>query len=479
MKPHILWLEKLPSTVLVAVLVAAAAVPAAARSASPLRIAADSSHLPMQFLAPAEIGEVAGLPETGAEIHDILAPCNVRPGSHICDPEHLLSGGTFDQQSEALRRLSEVKKVSQCPGMGYEVYVAILNVAAEETHAAAVELGRRWGTLGGSEVCSAVIVYSARERAVAVAADKALEDTVLRAKVERSVEQAPFDSADAASADAVVSALVGQLSGVLDGSGSKQYVLVQQGAAIVLYGISSIIGLVATGLLVFCLYDIIAHWFHAMRFHNCQNKVKRVHEAFLNLQGELSLCPYCVNPVSNQPSSSHVVFLCGHRFHMECANRWFADEPSQSGQCAICTRGPTHRAETAKVAARRPSCACPPPSAPQPQEERVLSRPAAPQQAEAVREVGERLRQATVSPEETETSEAAANDTIADDEDGQNSMNSWDEAKSFMLERLHMEYPDIIEKDCLERWSRCHTEIWLSELRCPRYKSIFAKHTHK
>jgi len=310
---------------------------------------------------------------------------------------------------------------------------------------------------------------------LAVAADKALEETVLRKKVERSIELAPFDSADVASADAVVSALVEHISGILDGSGSKEYVLVQQGAAIVLYGISSIIGLVAFGLLVFCLYDIIAHWFHAMRFHNCQNKVKRVHEAFLNLQGELSLCPYCVNPVSNQPSSSHVVFLCGHRFHMECANQWFADEPSQSGVCAICTGGSPQRTETAKVAARRPP-SCLPPRAPQPQEG-VPSTPAAPQQAEAGREIGERLRQATVSPQEQETREAVANHAAADDEDS--SMNSWDEAKSFMLDRLHREYPDIIEKDCLKRWGTCHTEIWLSELRCPRYKSIFAKHSRK
>jgi len=269
-----------------------------------------------------------------------------------------------------------------------------------------------------------------------------------------------------------VMSLVGQVTAILDGSDSKHYVLVQQGAAIVLYGISSIIGIVATGLLIFCLYDIISHWFHAMRFHACQNKVKRVHEAFLSRQGELSLCPYCVTSVSNQPCSSHVVFLCGHRFHMECANQWFAEEPQHSGRCAICDCGSVRRGSV-----------------------RMAELPAKPQDANALplrvfepleqgpapSMVSEQRDKASVSPHERESSEVAEQCrecTPENDEDDKDSMNSWDEAKNFMLHSLHKEYPDIIHQDKLERWCSCNTEIWLSELNCPKYKSIFAKHTY-
>jgi len=461
------------------VVVAAFAALPTVRAMSTLRLAADTPSLTSRtFLAPSALnlgGETEIIP-------DILASCNERPGSHICDPEHLLSGGAFDQQSEALRRLSEVKKVSRCPGMGYEVYVALLSVPPEEAHAAAVELGRRWGTLGGNSACGAVVVYAARERVLAVAADRVLEETVLQPKTERSIERTPFDSAEPASADAVVGSLVGQLVGVLDGSDSKHYVLVQQGAAIVLYGISSIIGFVATGLLVFCLYDVLAHWFHAMRFHSCQNKVRRVHEAFLSREGELSLCPYCVTSVSNQPCSSHVVFLCGHRFHMECANRWFAEEPQHSGRCAICTGGATSRmlgnGKTGKA------CAKSAPASPlaltvfqAPDDGSGSPRCCGSELVERSSDGSgdkDRPKQASVSPQEKECDEVDENG-----EDGKNSMNSWDEAKNFMLHSLHKEYPDIIQQACLARWCSCHTEIWLSELRCPRYKSIFAKNSHK
>jgi len=406
-----------------------AAVYSAAREATP--------PVQHQFLAPSLV------PTMDADmLTDIISPCSERPGSHICDPEHLLSGSAFDAQSEALRRLSEVKHVSQCPGLGYEVYVALLSVPSEDAHAVAAELGRRWGVLGNSHACGAIVLYAARERVLAVVADRLLEESVMSTKIERSIEKVPLELAEPASADAVVASLVGQLTGVLDSFDSKKYVMVQQGAAIVLYGISSVIGLVVTGLLVFCLYDVMAHWFHAMRFHNCQTKVKRVHEAFLSRQGELTLCPYCVTSVSNQPSSSHVVFLCGHRFHMDCANRWFAEEPHNSGRCAICAGAPVRPRKAADAAKEAKEGGC---------------------------EVADRG-----------TAESSDVCQVCNEEDSQDAMNSWDEAKNFMLNSLHKEYPDIIKEADLDRWCSCHTEIWLSELHCPRYKSIFAtKQNHK
>lgn len=48
-----------------------------------------------------------------------------------------------------------------------------------------------------------------------------------------------------------------------------------------------------------------------------------------------------------------------------------------------------------------------------------------------------------------------------------------DQAQTYVLKSLHRLYPKIIPEDCVKRWTPCHTEIWLSELTCPRYNSIF------
>lgn len=48
-----------------------------------------------------------------------------------------------------------------------------------------------------------------------------------------------------------------------------------------------------------------------------------------------------------------------------------------------------------------------------------------------------------------------------------------DQAQTYVLQSLHRLYPKIILEECVKRWTPCHTEIWLSELTCPRYNSIF------
>mmetsp|Transcript_126174 Transcript_126174/g.353317 ORF Transcript_126174/g.353317 Transcript_126174/m.353317 type:complete len:244 (+) Transcript_126174:78-809(+) len=50
-----------------------------------------------------------------------------------------------------------------------------------------------------------------------------------------------------------------------------------------------------------------------------------------------------------------------------------------------------------------------------------------------------------------------------------------DEAQQFILSSLHRQFPEIIPDACLQKWSSCHTEIWLSELTCPRPKCILHK----
>lgn len=50
-----------------------------------------------------------------------------------------------------------------------------------------------------------------------------------------------------------------------------------------------------------------------------------------------------------------------------------------------------------------------------------------------------------------------------------------DEAQGFILRSLHKQFPEIIPEACLQRWASCHTQIWLSELSCPRYNSVLRK----
>merc|ERR1711920_816288 len=78
------------------------------------------------------------------------------------------------------------------------------------------------------------------------------------------------------------------------------------------------------------------------RFLLCQQKVKRVREAFLGNTNELPLCPYCVEFVKKKPTPSKVVFICGHTFHLACANAWFKETPERAGSCPIC-EGSTKR----------------------------------------------------------------------------------------------------------------------------------------
>ncbi|CAJ1346761.1 unnamed protein product [Effrenium voratum] len=50
-----------------------------------------------------------------------------------------------------------------------------------------------------------------------------------------------------------------------------------------------------------------------------------------------------------------------------------------------------------------------------------------------------------------------------------------DEAQTFILHSLHRRYPAIITKECIHSWEGCNAELWLTELACPRYSSIFNK----
>jgi len=185
--------------------------------------------------------------------------------------------------------------------------------------------------------------------------------------------------------------------------------LLERGATAILWIVACCVGAAAVALAICCMYDTASYWYHKVHFHSCKRKVERVHGVFSRRRGELPLCPYCVEVIADQASPQKVVFLCGHRFHMDCANRWFLENPGlEAGRCPICSEECCRDCREAD-----PSDGVPAP---------VLS------------------------------------DSVSD------------EAQGFILNSLHRRYPEIISVACVKRWLSCNTELWLSELSCPRWQ---------
>lgn len=183
------------------------------------------------------------------------------------------------------------------------------------------------------------------------------------------------------------------------------------------YGISGCASVILAVLMVCCVVDAIQHWRHWARFSACERKVRRASEAFSNRKGDLQLCPCCVEPLSSQPSPSKVVFLCGHRFHTACCNFWFLDSPTAAGRCPICEG------------------------------------------------VGRKISAELTGDQEDENESTAG---------GSN-----DESQFFTLLSLHKQFPEIISEECVRRWAKCNTQLWLAELTCPQYNSILQRHRNK
>jgi hypothetical protein len=194
----------------------------------------------------------------------------------------------------------------------------------------------------------------------------------------------------------------------------KKWTMFVMMASWLLTGVATCLALAAAALLTCCVYDAVSAWRHRARFRACQRQVKLVHEAFHSKRGDLPLCPYCVEHISCQRAPNKVVFLCGHRFHVECSNKWFQENPDVPTQCPICV-------------------------------DYVSGAP----------------------PTNNSCCNSNANAYEKESADG---------ALAFMLQNLRRRYPEIISEECAKRWISCHTEIWLSELVCPRYKSILRKH---
>eukprot|EP00928_Gymnodinium_smaydae_P080508 TRINITY_DN64193_c0_g1_i1.p1 TRINITY_DN64193_c0_g1~~TRINITY_DN64193_c0_g1_i1.p1 ORF type:complete len:297 (-),score=47.41 TRINITY_DN64193_c0_g1_i1:37-834(-) len=201
---------------------------------------------------------------------------------------------------------------------------------------------------------------------------------------------------------------------------------VHHAVVIFLSVVAACLALVAVVMLVCFAYE----WFNLCRYwarlFSCRMKVHRLHQAGIETKKDLLVCPYCVQPISAQKSRKQVVFLCGHRFHTACSNQWFLDHPACPSECPICI---SSRDQSEALGA---SC----------DDAALRCQPCYPEDSEEWQSADEAIEEAT--------------ETRGD--------------RYFILQSLHRLYPDIISKDCVQRWANRHTELWLSELGCKRYR---------
>lgn len=364
------------------------------------------------------------------------ALCRAGLQPHICDPDSLLSGIFIESQGDHLAQMAVGTGPPACPKSGYQVYVAMLRglddeyaarfvMIAEALETFARDWGRRANVLGGPCPNGVVIVYSGRDSALIATGDSG---TLV------PLQWVGRLTANEAIANAIAQVEVEMLKPTITTNvdwGLSEFRL--QPTRIALTVVASSLGLAWVLLSLCCVYDTLLHWRHRHHWAVCAQKIKRVHNVFQNGKGEVHLCPVCVEWVPNDYVDNHlkkalvVSFLCGHRFHSECLQKWFRRNPSRQGRCPICNLPHLF------------SC-------------------------------DEGLKDDKAKLKSTEMVEMTENDNFSD---ACRSVNAVDEIKSFFLRSLKLQYPEIITDDNLGRWKSTHTEIWLSELECPRYVSIF------
>lgn len=351
--------------------------------------------------------------------------CGTTFKSHICDPESILSPSVLEAQDRIVQHFEADLKSEYCPDKGYRVYMGIVHniVTKDSLRKVAKDLGSKWGVLGTPCNNGIVALCSLQDRGnLAIEVDDRLKERLFPSKLVDHLERTPLGVIEQ-SPDEIIMSLVSELDLVLDGSLNsrviidKHSMLLNSQTMMLFYAPVGLLGTIFAFLMLCCVYDTMAHWRHRAHFMSCAHKLKKVHNVFISEKAELPLCPVCVNSVTNAPSSRVVVFLCGHRFHTDCTNRFFRKHPELAGRCPICELPHSYSCDHPEAN----SLHC---------ESKSLA----------------------TSP-----------------------VNSVDEVKSFFLSSLRQQYPDIIPETSVERWSSCHTEIWLSELKCPRYQTLFDK----
>lgn len=350
--------------------------------------------------------------------------CGSSTKPHICDPDGLLSKMVRESQDLRLVQLEQGAGPPACPINGYHVFVAILGSLddsytghfesnGDALTAFAKDVGRSVGVLGRPCHNGAMIVYSGYDRAlVAVTDDGSLIP----------VHYVGQDLADNVVTNAIAEVEMDLQSPPSNPSfGLKDFQV--QPTRIFLTTFGAILGLAWVCLSLCCIYDTFMHWRHRHHWAMCAQKIRRVHNVFQDAGGDLRLCPFCVEWVPNAEDSQVkkamvVKFLCGHKFHTECLQKWFKAHTQKQGRCPVC---------------------------------------------------------------ELPHSYSSKDEYLSDisDREACRSVNAIDEIKAFFLRSLNRQYPDIITECECSRWKSSHTEIWLSELECPRYMSIFQQMRQK
>jgi len=338
-----------------------------------------------------------------------LEKCGRGHVSHICDPELLLDPKVLDGLDAQIAKSVVPVEIAVFGEVSSSVFGSAWNLD-EGFHAFASHLAQDWGVFGkgGSGI---FILYSVSDDYIDIRTDEKIH---IDHGLLRHLARAALRSADDPSL--VLQNLVRSVLELWSDESMAESLLTVDRSRLLFYLLTCSLGVVAILLVACFAYDIFSQWRHQARFRLCKNKVEKVHDAFGQRHAEcVQLCPICIEQLpacdTNKACAHAVTFLCGHRFHTDCANSWFMfnDAP---GRCPICELPHTYSSQ-------------------------------APAEGEGL-ESQSGVSQAT------------------------------DEIKAFFLTSLRARFPDIVSEENVGSWRDCHTEIWLSELRPRTYQSIWS-----
>lgn len=376
--------------------------------------------------------------------------------SHICDPENLLNPSLLDFEDVELNGLQNHRTgqehespsateiasgpwrgsarpsrpanalaihnalPSKCEEQGFLVYVAVVDQIDREymsayygLEEAAREfgwaLGNRWGVLKTPCRNGVMVLYVVADQYMVILPDAGGASAILPEELCRHVAYGATKALHVYP-DEILSRALANLKAIFEGS-YDNHRLQYDRTIVFLYVLSGCFGLVFVLLSVCGLYDGASRWRHLSRYRACRAKIQTVHEAFQQQGEDLALCPICIGKLPQVAESSK----SRHDVSFICGHRFHAS-CCESWSHRFCVNN--HCVHNPNNVGRCPVCNHTPSSA--------------------------------VAHQNMEC-----------------------EVKKFMLRSLREEYPEIISEHHLERWSSCHTEIWLAELCVPRYLSIW------
>lgn len=181
----------------------------------------------------------------------------------------------------------------------------------------------------------------------------------------------------------------------------------------------------------------------------CKCALSRVQHVILRGDGDAPLCPWCVDFVDGA-SKSRVVFICGHCFHMKCANAFFTLHPDKVGACPVCVV-PDGPAVEAVISGADPA-----------PEERADAEATVANDSD-----GNVIFGVTSNAQEEAHVKYCGEQVGEEDAEEQRPPLDSPDMRRFMLESLHRKFPEMISQARVETWVACHPEVWPSDLDRP------------